>query len=726
MSAGTPPISVVVAPGVQGATGVGVQAPGVSTPSAAEVWLAVIGFARLLQSPNGVMFTKGLKSTMVAAGFDSTSTRLSGNTTRLPGMIPNEQVSGAPVVTGNGTAATVPDASIGGCLTVEVPSDEPWRDLGRALVVHHLGPSATSDDEDPGGRVPDEVLDPVRQRFEMSLGEADPFAIVAANAALPLGAAEVLAVVMTAELDPEVARLLATVRPSRPRLTIGDVRRIGGDRGVRWLGPDGPLRRSALVEVVPDGAFVDHLVTVHPVVLWAMLGDGSVDPDLPPGAEDIDVDDPPDADADLVVVTGDDRVLRWRTGARYARGGRFVAVMAPGDEAGWAAVVRDATLTGRGVVIEVGERLGAIGRRWIERADHLAWVVSSRSGTAIDDLPDRPWTEVVAGSREVDDREWAAALGDAPRTHRLTHEQLDLVQRVFPAVGHDLDAAVRRLVSGRMEHLATRIRPSRTWDDIVLSPDRSELLRSLVERYRYADRVYDDWGFSASPSRGLVALFSGPSGTGKTLATEIIAGELGLDVFKLDLSAVVSKYIGETEKNLEQVFDAASAGNLVLFFDEADSLFGKRSEVKDARDRYANIEVSYLLQRLERYDGLVVMATNFEKNVDEAFVRRIHSRIEFVLPGVAERRRIWTANLPATAPVRDVDVDWLAQRFELSGGSIRNAAVHAAFLAAAEASDITMETAVRGVARELRKMGRLLRPLDFGEHYAMVGDVGEP
>jgi SpoVK/Ycf46/Vps4 family AAA+-type ATPase len=217
-----------------------------------------------------------------------------------------------------------------------------------------------------------------------------------------------------------------------------------------------------------------------------------------------------------------------------------------------------------------------------------------------------------------------------------------------------------------------------------------------------------------------VALFSGPSGTGKTLAAEIVAGELGLDVFKLDLSAVVSKYIGETEKNLAEVFDAASAGNLLLFFDEADALFGKRSEVKDARDRYANIEVSYLLQRLEAYDGLVVMATNFERNVDDAFLRRIHTRVEFILPAVSERRAIWERNLPPGAPVKDVDATWLAQRFELSGAAIRNAAVQAAFLAAAANGPITMECAVLGVARELRKSGRLLKPDEFGPYRALV------
>jgi SpoVK/Ycf46/Vps4 family AAA+-type ATPase len=161
---------------------------------------------------------------------------------------------------------------------------------------------------------------------------------------------------------------------------------------------------------------------------------------------------------------------------------------------------------------------------------------------------------------------------------------------------------------------------------------------------------------------------------------------------------------------------------MVLFFDEADSLFGKRSEVKDARDRYANIEVSYLLQRLEAYDGLVIMATNFEKNVDSAFLRRIHVRVAFALPGVDERAAIWRRNLPSTAPVGDVDVDWLAERFELSGGSIRNATVQAAFAAAAGGTDITMKTTVTGVAREYRKLGRLVKEQDFGEHYDDVSE----
>jgi SpoVK/Ycf46/Vps4 family AAA+-type ATPase len=339
----------------------------------------------------------------------------------------------------------------------------------------------------------------------------------------------------------------------------------------------------------------------------------------------------------------------------------------------------------------------------------------------LDEMPDRPWRDVEAAAAEPDDAEWTAALGDVPRTHRLTADQLRRVQRTHHAAGGDLDRAVRRLAGGAIDRLARRIRPMRTWDDIVLSPARLSMLHEIVAQYRHADVVYERWGYTASPSRGQVALFSGPSGTGKTLAAEIIAGELGLDLFKLDLSAVVSKYIGETDQNLDRVFDAASAGNVVLFFDEADALFGKRSEVNDARDRYANIEVSYLLQRLESYDGLVTLATNLERNIDQAFLRRIQLRVEFAPPDVDERRAIWLHNLPASAPVADdVDVDFLAERFELTGGSIRNATRKAAFLAADRGGRIDMEALVSGVVREYQKLGRLVKPSDFGRYAAAV------
>jgi len=211
------------------------------------------------------------------------------------------------------------------------------------------------------------------------------------------------------------------------------------------------------------------------------------------------------------------------------------------------------------------------------------------------------------------------------------------------------------------------------------------------------------------------------SGTGKTTAAEIIAGDLGLDMFKIDLSTVVSKYIGETEKNLEEIFAAAAAGNLVLLFDEADALFGKRSEVSDARDRYANVEVSYLLQRLETFEGLVVMTTNLQNNIDQAFLRRVHVTVEFPLPDPADRKKIWTRCL-AGAPLDNVDLDFLSTKFELAGGSIRNAALTSAFMAASAGKKVDMEALVLGLKREMQKLGRLTTQADFGKYYDLVKD----
>jgi AAA+ superfamily predicted ATPase len=656
----------------------------------------------------------------------------------------------------------VVDRDPGDCLTVAVTDldsgrdtaprlglPESWLDLGRLAIAELVARRR----RDRGGAadevttVDPELLTALRRAAVADAGGSSIAAWIAQYAALTASEVEVLAVLLAVEVDPALHRLVAYANgeATRGRLTVGNLVELldeptgepvdGAGAAFRSMAPGSALRRAALVELVEDGPLVERVVAVPPALVWAVAGLHEPDPDLPDGAEHLDLWSPeselpaPLGGAPFVVVTGPDRRLRWLEAARLGLTGRVLVVPAPVEDRAWAAVVREATLTGRSVVVEVDDELPAAGRRWIDRADHLGWIVSSLRDVPVSSMPVRPWVECLAPEREPTDDEWSAAFEEpVERTHRLTHEQLHTVSRVLPAVGGDLDAAVRRLVGGRLDRMAQRIRPTRVWDDLVVSPDRAELLRSIVDRYRYADRVYDEWGFSATPSRGVVAVFAGPSGTGKTLATEIIAGVLGLDVFKLDLSAVVSKYIGETEKNLEQIFDAASAGNLVLFFDEADSLFGKRSEVKDARDRYANIEVSYLLQRLERYDGMVILATNFEKNIDEAFVRRIHVRIEFAMPGVAERRRIWAQNLPPTAPVQDVDLDWLATRFELSGGSIRNASVHAAFLAAAEGTPITMEHAVRGVAREWRKIGRLIKPNEFGEYHDRLGLVpgGEP
>lgn len=569
----------------------------------------------------------------------------------------------------------------------------------------------------------DPMLAEARDRFAASLEHAHPFSSIVANAMLGRAEAEVLAVALAVEVDTRRQRLVAYVNDDalRPRLTLETAAKLFGSShpGAVTVGHGSGLRRAALVDVIDDGPWATHTIVPRASVVWALAGDTSLDPSLPRGAVFVEAAD--SFGEAFVVVTGIDRLRRRREAMQRTAGQRFLVVDQPTDDAGWSAVVAEATVSGAGVIVEVADELSVAGRTWIERASHLPWAISTRVDLPLSQFPDRSWVEYIAGEDTVSDEEWVAAFGPGvARAHHLTPEQVDLVSRAYVARHGDFDAAVRRLVSGRLEKLARRIRPSRTWDDIVLPADSMEQLRSISERYRFADRVYGDWGFSARPSRGLVALFSGASGTGKTMATEIIAGDLGLDVFKLDLSSVVSKYIGETERNLEEVFEAASAGNLVLFFDEADSLFGKRSEVKDARDRYANIEVSYLLQRLEAYDGVVVLASNFEKNIDDAFVRRIHARVEFSMPKAPERRAIWQQNLPAGAPVVGVDVDELAERFELTGGSIRNAAVHAAFLAAAEGTPITMECVVRGIGREFRKMGKLIRSEDFGPYSRLV------
>ena len=277
----------------------------------------------------------------------------------------------------------------------------------------------------------------------------------------------------------------------------------------------------------------------------------------------------------------------------------------------------------------------------------------------------------------------------------------------------ELFSAARAQSRHGLGSLARRIEPVHGWRDIVLPPDALDQLHELCDRVAYRGRVLDEWGFGATMSlgTGIGALFAGPPGTGKTMAAEVLARELGLDLYKIDLAAVVSKYIGETEKNLERVFTAAAETDAILLFDEADALFGKRSEVRDARDRYANIEVAYLLQRMEQHDGLAILSTNLRGNLDDAFTRRLAFVVDFPLPDVAERRRIWAACLPAATPrAADLDLDRLAADFRLAGGHIRNIVLAAAHRAAAERVPVGMSHMLAATVREHRKMGRIVAP----------------
>jgi hypothetical protein len=551
------------------------------------------------------------------------------------------------------------------------------------------------------------------------------------------------------------------------------------------ISPGGGLRRAALLAPAEPGVLGSVALAPSPTVFWWLAGDRARDPDLPAGTEHIapaaghSRSGPPkpgppkpgsakpgpardetatelpgndclDVDR-LVLVPGGDKLRRRQ--AAIASLGPLLASPLPASPPAWDALVRQATLEQGGVLIELDGPLPAEARQRIEQADHLSWALASLDELPLDCLPAVPWRELAVAPAPANDSEWAEAVASlgplgtlsedvAPNTadggpsadgpssghpvlgnYGLSAEQLELVRLAAPGVG-GISAAVRRLAAGHISTLAPRTRPSRNWDDLVLDRDRTERLREVVARCRHKKKVYGTWGFSALPSSGVVGLFSGPSGTGKTLAAEIISGELGLDLYKVDLAALVSKWVGETEKNLSQVFAAAEASNVALFFDEADAIFGRRSEVSDSHDRYANIEVAYLLQRLERYEGLVLMATNLATNIDPAFLRRIHVHVDFPMPEEPERRRIWERSLPPGAPQDNLDLDVLAKLFKLSGGSIRNATLTAGFLAADAGTAIDMVAIVEAVQREMRKLGRLLTPADIGPYANLLNAGG--
>ena len=266
----------------------------------------------------------------------------------------------------------------------------------------------------------------------------------------------------------------------------------------------------------------------------------------------------------------------------------------------------------------------------------------------------------------------------------------------------------------RLNTLAQRLEPRAVWDDLVLPEPEVKLLRQITAQAGQRAKVYDHWGFRRRMSRGLgiSALFAGPSGTGKTMAAEVLANGLHLNLYRIDLSAVVSKYIGETEKNLARLFDAAEDGGAILFFDEADALFGKRSEVKDSHDRYANIEVNYLLQRMEAYRGLAILATNMKSALDQAFLRRLRFIVNFPFPGAAERKTIWAKVFPPETETADLDFDRLAA-LALTGGSIHNVALSAAFLAAQAHRPVTMALVFEAARAEFRKLEKPINESDF-------------
>jgi SpoVK/Ycf46/Vps4 family AAA+-type ATPase len=334
--------------------------------------------------------------------------------------------------------------------------------------------------------------------------------------------------------------------------------------------------------------------------------------------------------------------------------------------------------------------------------------------------PDVNWPELTVKFR-VTPGEMTSALDTAVGLARLRSPR-DVV-----VCADDIHRGLYSQSNSKLATLARKLTTRFSWSDIVLPPNSLAQLRELCSQVKHRQTVYTDWGFDRKLSlgKGLCALLCGPSGVGKTMAVEIIARELQLEVFKIDLSNVVSKYIGETEKNLSRIFHEAESSNAILFFDEADALFGKRSEIKDAHDRYANIEINYLLQRVEEFEGLVILATNLRKNIDEAFFRRMQFVVEFPFPDAAHRYRIWRQHFPPEAPAADdIDFSYLATKFNVSGGNIKNIVVNAAFLAAADGRIIRMEHVIRATKREYEKIGRLCTENEFTPYHTMLATVG--
>jgi hypothetical protein len=367
--------------------------------------------------------------------------------------------------------------------------------------------------------------------------------------------------------------------------------------------------------------------------------------------------------------------------------------------------------------------------------------LSSKKALMLDEFP-VALMQIKVGPMSHDNRMacWRYELDDYPA---LAHDILDELVRSYPISARSLRGiclglpdyqhpeafhvhlaqACRRQVSQKMSDVAQGVSTPFTFNDLVLPAANLQALRDIISAQKDNNKVMHEWGlvdvFYQSSANAV--LFVGPSGTGKTMAANVLSNELGLDLFRVDLAGVVSKYIGETEKNLDKIFTVAAVSKVVLFIDEADALFGKRTEVKDAHDRYANIEVSYLLQKMEQHPGLVILASNLGQNIDQAFSRRFSSIVEFSLPKELERLALWQKLHSTRAPLHDnIDLAFLAQRFEISGGHIRNCILQAAYQAASQNEPICMQMLVRALSKEYAKLGKPISKNNFGDYYAFI------
>jgi hypothetical protein len=567
------------------------------------------------------------------------------------------------------------------------------------------------------------------------------------------------------ELDGQFGQVLATAQgdPARAYPTFGLA--LAVFPGAHWsaLAPWAPLRHWQLIELGP-GALTAAPLRIDEWLLHALAGAGGLDPRLAALVEPLDPAGSLPASAGQAAESlagawrrpgpGGPVLLRGPAGS--PKRAVFAAACA---RLGWQPYVLHAAelpsgaaerdelarlwsreaLLGRGaLLVELGDAAEpAAWAPWERFAGRLATAaaVAVPDGVSPATLPGGTAVDTSKPTRAEQRDLWVAALGpqDGPRSLNGALDrvvaQFDLEALAITAAagwaragadssrdrGPRVWEACRRAARGGLDGLAQRLESTATFDDLVLPDAQRELLGDILAHVRQRGRVYDEWQMAGPSQRGLGfgALFTGPSGTGKTLAAEVLANALGLDLYRIDLSQVVSKYIGETEKNLRRIFDAAGLGGAVLLFDEADALFGKRSEVRDSHDRYANVEISYLLQAMESYRGLAVLTTNMRSALDQAFLRRLRFVVTFPFPGPAERARIWARAFPSATPTRELDISRLAQ-LSVAGGNIRSIALHAAFTAAEAGVPVGMREVLRGAVAEYAKLERPLSDTEIG------------
>jgi hypothetical protein len=604
-----------------------------------------------------------------------------------------------------------------------------------------------------------------------SLDPDDRLAQAAACLGLDALDAAVLAVCAAPELNPAYGRLFAYLHDdvTRKLPSPGLVARLVSGEGLppgevlARFGRDAPLRRLGAIRLIDERGqtpIADRAVKVADPVAALLLG-ADLDEIVRDGRlrrQEVPASDPgrPAALVELRALLGAVTHLPLLVVGPDAPALLAAAIGSPllvvdAADIGDADLMRDsrlaAALEGRRRAFDGVEGLDPAARRGAMRAlaalDERALICGLTPDAAVA-LGDRTAIVVEVPLPSFAERReaWAAEAGtaevdDVAAKFRLSMTQIadaaEVARQTAAVEGEPaplprhLDLGARRASSSRLGELAVRLDPAFGWDQLVLPERPLEVLHSISAYLRHRDLVLSEWGYARTVARaqGLKTLFAGESGTGKTMAAQVLARDLGLELFRIDLATVISKYIGETEKNLDRIFTAAEGSNAILFFDEADALFGKRSEVSDSHDRYANIEVAYLLQKMEGYSGAVILATNFRHNIDEAFLRRLDFVIDFPFPEPEDRVKIWRLVLPDEAPVGDdVDVEFLASQFKLSGGGIRNASLAGAFLAAEDGGVIGMRHLVVGVALEYGKLGRLTLESDFEHFHGLVRPKG--